>query len=165
MQHILFTPKTSVRTVRPSPRNCPIMFFVRFSGVFLSSHGTCCSLSFFLVFFLSCLCWVMPCLCSVELIIHYSLGISHLYHGWAVSLFLVTGMIGLELVHYVTPFIIWLSRLLLLTHTLFALWANHNSWLDMSQVWLGCSLVPGYRAPLTEHVDYVTPFSDCRRLS
>ena len=23
MQHILYTPKTSVRTVRPSPRNCP----------------------------------------------------------------------------------------------------------------------------------------------
>ena len=24
MQHILYTPKTSVRTVRPSPRNCPL---------------------------------------------------------------------------------------------------------------------------------------------
>ena len=25
MQHILYTPKTSVRTVRPSPRNCPVV--------------------------------------------------------------------------------------------------------------------------------------------
>ena len=25
MQHILYTPKTSVRTVRPSPRNCPFV--------------------------------------------------------------------------------------------------------------------------------------------
>ena len=25
MQHILYTPKTSVRTVRPSPRNCPTL--------------------------------------------------------------------------------------------------------------------------------------------
>ena len=27
MQHILYTPKTSVRTVRPSPRNCPLLIF------------------------------------------------------------------------------------------------------------------------------------------
>ena len=29
MHHILYTPKTSVRTVSPSPRNCPYIYYIQ----------------------------------------------------------------------------------------------------------------------------------------
>ena len=36
MHHILYTPKTSVRTVRPSPRNCPTTFNIVHEDVVVS---------------------------------------------------------------------------------------------------------------------------------